>query len=491
MGISPRAMIRKRHAGARAYEAGKGGRLGSWGMTSLSADAELRGSLRVLRSKSRHLAENNDYFKHFLRLLKIHVVGPQGIRLQSKAVDAAGKPSRQDRRKIQGAWKRFNKKGVFDVTGKLSGRDASKLYVETLAKDGEVLVHLVEGFDNDFGFAVRFLQADHLDERLNGKAPNGNQIRLGVEYDKLDRPVAYWLFRDHPGDMGLSGYSITQKYQRIPAEEIIHEYLVESPRQGRGVPTAHTACQRMESLDKFEEAALVNARTAASKMGFYIHRSGVVEPGEGEFLGDFEDEEGDFIDEVEPGVLQQLPAGWDFKEWNPQFPNGDLDPFIKALIRGTASGLGVSYHSLANDLEGVSFSSIRQGTLEARDVWRDLQGFVIESFLDRVFSVWLRNALIRDRVEGLQIWEIERLLAALWRARGWDWVDPLKDQMANERALKARTKSFTKVLAEQGEDLEEHLETLQEEERLFDSYGLDLKTILEGGAKNASKQPAT
>jgi len=487
MGISPRNPATR---STRGFNAAKTDRLGDWGTFSLSADAEIRQSLRVLRAKSRHLAANNDYFKQFLRLLKIHVVGAQGIRLQNKAKARDGRSDRAANDLIESAWLRQCRRGAFDVTGMLSGRDAQKLFIETLARDGECLVRLVHNFPNEFGFAVQFLEPDHLDEALNKKLANGNLIRMGVEYDRWDRPVAYWLLRSHPGDSSMpqpGGWF--NQHQRIPADEIVHEYTVERSRQGRGVPWSHTAAERLQMLGGFEYAALVNARAGASKMGFYT-KTGADDLGEEEYEGDGQDDDGDFYEEAEPGVFGKLPAGWEFKEYNPAFPNGEIELFSKAMLRGGASGLGVSYHSLTNDLTDVNFSSIRQGVLDSRDYYRDLQGFTSEHFLDRVFTAWLTMALLKQALGALDLADFERLCQPVWRARGWDWVNPLQDQAAAEKALKSRTKTLAKILADQGEDLEDHLEQLAEEEQLAHSYGIDINSIKDGTNGKTTVRPS-
>ncbi len=483
MGISLRKSLAPRR---RAYKAAKTSGHGAWGTGSLSADAEIRNSLRVLRSKSRHLRENNPYAKNFFRLLKNNVVGPGGITLQNKALREDGKTvDKIANDKIHEGWTRWGKKGTCDVTGKLSFRDACKLFIETVACDGEALVRMIPGFANPFGFAIQFLEADHLDENLNRDLRNGHKIRMGIEYDGWDRPVRYWLLSNHPGDYAMPGSPAGQRYKPIPAAEIIHEYTIERARQGRGVPWAHTVLQRMEMEEGLEEAGLVAARAGASKMGFYIQK--VMEAGEEELESQFDDDDGDFVDEVEPGVMGKLPYGWDYKAHDPAYPNGELDPFSKLMLRGGASGWGVSYFSLANDLEGVNYTSSRQGQLIDRDNWRDLQGFVIESFVERVFDNWLPFATLHGAV-NLPAGKIDQFNRPTWRGRGWDWVDPLKDQTANDRALKGRTKTLAEVLAERGKTLEEHFEELERERTVAEGYGIDLDAIKDGGKKDGGQQ---
>ena len=85
---------------------------------------------------------------------------------------------------VENAWKAWGQRGNCTVDGRLSWVDAQRLFIETLARDGEVLVRFVNGYSNLDCFAVEFVEADILDEELNTKADNGNRIRMGVEVDR-------------------------------------------------------------------------------------------------------------------------------------------------------------------------------------------------------------------------------------------------------------------------------------------------------------------
>jgi capsid protein len=73
----------------------------SWSTTNYSADSEIYNDLRVLRARSRELERNNDYAKKFFRMVKTNVVGKEGIKLQSQAKNAKGKPDEAAREKIE------------------------------------------------------------------------------------------------------------------------------------------------------------------------------------------------------------------------------------------------------------------------------------------------------------------------------------------------------------------------------------------------------
>ena len=81
------------------------------------------------------------------------------------------------------------------------------------------------------------VEADFLDETFNiPELPNGNRIVMGVELDPDDRPVAYHLWKQHPGDAAF--WYIRRERVRIPAEEISHIYMSERSSQARGVARA-------------------------------------------------------------------------------------------------------------------------------------------------------------------------------------------------------------------------------------------------------------
>ena len=445
----------------KSYNAASTGNLyASWIPSNNTADVDIKKDLKSIRNRSRDLMRNDDYAKKFKRMVKSNVVGAQGIKLQNQAKDANGNLDKQANLTIENAWKRWSKKGVCDVTGKYSLIDIKKMIMGTLAEDGEVLVRKIKGFDNEFGFALQLLEADHLDEQYNDKEKN---ILMGVEYDKWSKPVAYHLHKTHPGNHTLSSRDVSR--ERIPASEINHLFLPLRISATRGVPWMHTAMTRMKMVNGYEEAELVGARLGASKAGFYTR-----DKADGEYSGDTA-QDGTPVNEVTPGEFEILPEGWDFKSYDPQHPSTAFKDFMKVVLRGISSGLDVSYNTLANDLEGVNYSSLRSGVLEEREVWKDLQKWLSEHFLDDVFSDWLDMALLTKSVP-LPFYKLEKFNNPTWLPRGFAWVDPLKDMQSNILASKEGLKTHTQIASEMGQDLEELYQQLAKEKELRSQYGI-------------------
>ena len=430
--------------------------------TSASINDDLRHGLRTLRFRSREICQDNDYASRFLNMVAANVVGNNGIRLQNQAVGPDGTPDAENRTKIETAWKAWGSRGVCDVTGRMSWVDAQNLIVKTLARDGEVLIVDHVGYGNGFGYAIQVLECDRLDENMNTELQNGNRIVMGVEEDPFGKPVAYHLLADHPGDRIRSFHG--RWYERIPAERVNHLFILVRPEQSRGYPWLTTAMLRLNMLGGYEEAEWTAARISSCKMGV------ITTPDGDSFDGDDEDADGNLVMDTEPGEWRQLAKGQQFDTFDPKHPNSSYGDFVKGVIRGAASGLNVTYTALANDLEGVNFSSIRAGVLDERDSWRALQSFVTDALCDRVYRVWLGHAFLGNL--DIPPRKLPLVAPARWVPRGWAWVDPLKDVEAAERAVALGIGTRTDAAAALGRDFNDVVAQLAKENEILEEAGL-------------------
>lgn len=480
---APTAQRQPSAASLRKYAAAEMDRLTSdWPTTIEPAAQTLLRDLRNLRARSRFMAENDTYIKRWLQLLETNVVGPQGVRLQCQAKETDGSPDTWANDTLEQAFKTWGRVGSCTVDGTLGWVDVQKLFVRTTARDGEVIARMVENWpDNPERLALQFIDVDHLPETLNKTLPNGNEIRLGIEYDKWNRPAFYYFSRRHPtGLLGMESVPNQEDLQKIPAAEIIHGFLPDRILQGRGVPWAHASLLRLKQLQGYETSEAVAARIAASKMGFYKTPTGE------EYEGDDYDEQLEPTAEAMPGMFEQMPAGWEFETWDPDHPVAAYEAYVLAVLRGAASGLGVSYVSLANDLRGVSYSSIRQGSLEERANYQMMQTWLVDHFTRRVFERWLGQALALG-VVNLPLAKYDKFARVKWRPRGWPWVDPLKEVKANSEAVRHGMKTLQDVAGEsRGDDVEDIFLQLANERKLAQTHGHDFEILGLGGEDNAS-----
>jgi lambda family phage portal protein len=457
----------------RNYAAAARGRLfADFVGSNRSADSEIRWALDELRNRSRDLERNNEYFRRYLQLLRTNVVGNNGFRLQVKAVNTDGSPDIVGSQIIENAWREFARLGGPTVDGKMSLIDLENHVISAMARDGEVFLRIVRNRTFRHNIAVQIIEPDRVDEEMNERYINGNDVRMGVELDEYRRPVAYHILMNHPGDYDYTTLAKGTKRVRVPAAEIMHIYRQERAGQTRGVPWSTAAITALKMLHGYREAELVAARTAASKMGFFTSPAG------DDFMADgYEGENGTGapIYDAEAGTFHQLPAGVDFVPFDPSHPTSAFADFEKSILRGIAGGLGVSYTSLANDLEGTSYSSIRQGALEERDFYRTLHTFMIDHFLDPLYRVWLDTVVDQALTPITGMGKYEKFSANFsFRPRGFQWVDPLKEINAAVVGLNNGILSHSDIAANYGRDADETFAQIQRDKESAAQYGLDM-----------------
>jgi lambda family phage portal protein len=249
---------------------------------------------------------------------------------------------------------------------------------------------------------------------------------------------------------------------------MIHAFVIRRGNQTRGVPFFVSAMSRMNMLGGYEEAELAAARMAACKMGFFVSKTGE------EYTGKRNATSGAVETVVEPGTMDQLPEGVDVKVVDWQHPSNNFENFVQQMVRGMAVGLDVSYASLAGDLRQVNFSSIRQGTLDERDAWRALQTFAIDHICRPIYADFVVMALLSRRLalpaSGLD----DYVNGVVFQARGWTWVDPLKDVEADLAALGGCLTTLADVCAARGKDWRDVVDQQAVEFAYAKKKGIDL-----------------
>lgn len=472
---------RLRPARVRSFQAGTPSRLtAAFLSTNTSIDSDLLASLETLRARSRSLTQNNPYGTKYLAMVAANVVGHQGFSLQARCTETSylktqskivTTPDNAANRAIESAFAAWCSRGVCDVTGQHSFNDLCRLFIRTAAGDGEVIVRRIRSNSlNRFGYALQILDIDRLDVVDNRQLSNGNVVRMGVEIDTYGRPVAYWLRNRHPNDSG-PGLGVSVQRERVLATDIFHCFQSKRPEQRRGYPWITPAIESLYHLGEFDQSALVAARKGADTLGFFVSPEGSPPNSDGS---------GDAPIEVSvAGTFDTLPEGYDLRPYDSKYPNEVYGAYVKANLRRVASGIGVAYNGLANDLEGVNFSSIRAGMLEERESWMEIQDWMIDCFLTPVFLDWLqmavsRGAVVMENGSALPAAKLDKFSAHTWQGRRWPWVDPLKDIEASVTAINAGLDSPQRMAAEQGRDIEDVLDDIAAFQAMVNDKGIVL-----------------
>lgn len=483
--VNPIAGLRRAQARKvlRSYQGGEPSRVSSnRSPRNNPADIELSGPFGAnqIRAWARDLVRNNSYAWGVVDTIVSSVVGC-GIRAQSTFETPEGddvEPINDSRDKIWGEWCE-----VCDINGKHTFDELQALCQREIVEAGEVLIRILplssteyKGISRPVPLALEIIEADRLagdkDTYASGISPaNTNRIVRGVEVDEYGKPVAYWIYKDHP----LQPYAFTRTPERVPAREILHLFRQERIGQTRGVSWFAPALSSIRDLgtyidNELQASAVASCFTVAIKTQTPL---GDLTNPDGESNTD---SAGNRVRHIEPGLILDLNPGEDVEGINPGRPNTGADAWIKTILRGVAVGTGLSYEVVARDYSQTSYSSSRTSQLEDRRRFRCWQQYLIRHLCQPVWDRFCDAAALSS-VDGFPssadlLADRRRFAPVEWQTPEWEWVDPQSEQTASEMALNSFTDTYANVLGSRGRSFRQVFYQRAKEDRLRKKLGL-------------------
>jgi lambda family phage portal protein len=180
---------------------------------------------------------------------------------------------------------------------------------------------------------------------------------------------------------------------------------------------------------------------------------------------------------VEPLAWNRLHPGEDIATFKSEHPNAIVPEFTNLMLQGIASGVGGLHYEIANNLEGVNYTSSRAGQLTQQDIWRLLQELVIQDLHAPIYFTALRLALLRGAIElpgGRRARPVGPYAEVDHRGRGWTTMNTLQDSQNHALRIACGLRSRHQVMAEDNEDFDETLEELAEEQQKAAALGVSI-----------------
>ena len=156
---------------------------------------------------------------------------------------------------------------------------------------------------------------------------------------------------------------------------------------------------------------------------------------------------------------------------------------MERSLRLIASGMGVAYHELGNDLAGVNYSSGRLGVLEERDYFMELQNLMVDAICRPVYEDWIKAALLNGAID--LPFDPDRYMdpeAYEFIPRRWPWVDPLKDSQASTLDVQNGFSTHPEILHQHGKDWRAVYKQIAAEREFADELGIQLGTDIRADA---------
>lgn len=284
--------------------------------------------------------------------------------------------------------------------------------------------------------------------------PAGNEIRQGVEINKYGRRVAYWMYREHPGDRYLTQIPNALQLIRVPASEISHVFEPVRPGQMRGVSSLAPILVKLRASMDFEDAVL-DRQKLANLFTMFITRAmptavddAMFDPDTG--LPKWYDDKNNMLVGLEPGISQELRPGEDVKFTNPPDAGTTYTDYMRTTHMGTAAGQGLPYELFSGDILNISDRTLRIVINEFRRFAEQRQWQIVIPLLCQPMVRWLGEALaLAGSISASQAAEFS---APEWAPHGWEYIHPVQDVEGQLRARDGGLVSTSALISKRGDD---------------------------------------
>lgn len=464
----------KEYEAIRNYDAGSTGRLAAgWRTTNQSANDTDNPSREIVRSRARDLERNSDIMSSLLGAYKRNVIG-QGFRLQAMTGDEKLNDE------IERLWRIWCKPKNCDVTGTQSFMQLLRMCVVRKKVDGGILIVKRYVDDARIPLQIQLFEVDELVEMGIQPHGEGNRIVGGIEYNRYNRAVGYWV-----NQYQVDGFALAEP-EYIPAADAVFYFTKRRPSQIREMSDMAPTMTRIRDLNEFITAVSVKQRIMAC-LSVFIKRalpvSGMGRSAREERIS----YEGKTLT---PGMIKELNAGDDVDVVNPTGQSADATSFTKLQQRMIGAGQGISYEATSRDMSETSYSSARQGIIED-DLTFAEETEQLVSIMDDIYEAFIDACFLAGLLKSREyLTDKEKILQHEWIKQPKPWIDPLKEASATKTALNYGIKTFKQVAAENGRDWMAQIDDIVEVNEYAKSKGLNFEGVIFNGQTNEDPQEA-
>lgn len=484
--LSPTWGLKRAHARKvlRTYQGAEGNRLtGSKRPKNQSADSELLGpsGADAARAWARSFVRDNAYACGVVETIATAVIGC-GINAQSMVEDGEGRDLELINDARDRVWNEWCE--ACDINGELTFAEMQFLSLREIVEAGEVLIRFVPvgltqgGIPRPVPLALEMIDADRLalDRDTWAYRKTGNRVIRGIEMDERGKPLAYWIYPEHPNSPYIAK---NREPDRIDASEILHLYRKDRVGQTRGVTWFAPVLNAIRDLgvyidNELQASAVASCFTAVIKTE---GSAGGLNPVSGE---DTTDDYGNGLEFLEPGLVARLRPGESIEGVNPGRPNNAAEPWINLMVRNIGVGVGLGYEKVSRDYSRTTYSSARTAELEDRRRFKRFQKFVIAHLCQKVWDRFCEaassvNKLTNDGTFPLlsDLLDDRRALTPVsWQVPEWEWVDPQNEQAASVSAIQNNMSTLQRECAKLGINWRDVLRQRSKEKQAEKDYSV-------------------
>jgi lambda family phage portal protein len=389
---------------------------------------------RTLRNRARYETANNSYARGLVLTLAATCIGT-GPRLQFLSDD-----------------EEFNSIVETEfIAWSEAVRLAEKLQTIRMAKitDGEAFATIVKNpkLKHPVEIDIRPIEADMVTSPFQSLIDTVD----GIEYDKYGNPSYYDVATDHPGESTFC-YG---KYEKIPAEYMIHWFRKDRAGQSRGVPEITPALPLFAQLRRYTLAVLAAAETAADFAA--VLYTDAPANGEAQPLDPLD------VISLEKRMATVMPDGWKLGQIKSEQPSTSYSEFKREILGEIGRCLQVPVNILLGDSSKHNYAS---GRLDHQTFFKSIkveQTYCEQIVLYPILDLWYREAIrvgLFSESRGNLLekdgkYFCGRVAKFFWD--GMEHVDPIKEAKAAASRIDSKVSNLAIECAKVGLDWEEVL----------------------------------
>lgn len=434
---------------ARYDAAGQGRRMRSWNPPSTGPNKAVQG-LQTIRNRARD-ARRNDWTgesgiqKWTTNLIGIGIV-PRFKRVKSK----------ERKQALTDLWNDFVARA--DADGVLNAYGLQTLATASWLEAGEVFIRRrdrrVDG-DLPVPVQIQLVEAEFVPLFDADQWPGmniGNRIRSGIELTRSGQRVAYWMYREHPGDNSGSSEVSMDKLVRVPADRVRHMYMPNRPGALRGVSPLAPILARLRNVADYDDAVLERQKLANLFMAFIKWNLPNMSDADTDPLTGMplEGSGSSPLAGLAPGIVQELEPGQEVQFANPPEAGTMYGEYMRTQHMGTASAAGLPYEIFSGDIKEVSDRTLRVMINEFRRFAEQRQWQIIIPMMCQPVIEWFAQAALL--VGKINASELEDVIRCEHAPHGWQYIHPVQDPQGKQMEVEAGFRSRSSVIAERGDD---------------------------------------
>lgn len=442
--------VRKALAFKAKYDAaGSGRRMAGWNPPTQGPNRALIG-LQKIRNRARDVSTNDWSGESGIQKWTTSLIGI-GITPRFKRITAKA-------RKIEltDLWNDFVARADADCVLNLYAMQT--LVVRSWLDAGEVFVRRRPRFLDEglpVPLQIQIIEAEFvplMDVDSYTGLPVGHRIRSGIELDKRGRRVAYWLYKEHPGD-GTMMTGLPDELVRVAASDICHIFEPKRPGQLRGVSMLAPVLNRLKTIENYDDATLTRQQLANLVVAFITR--GLPDLGPDDDINPLSNQEnvesaaGPLLG-LQPGLVQELEDGQKVEWSNPPEAGTNYPDYMRTQHMGTSAAAGLPYELFSGDIKEVSDRTLRVIINEFRRFAEQRQWQIVIPMFCQPVVEWFAAAGVLSGSISLD--EYDNVRRVEHAPHGWQHIHPVQDPQGKKLEVEAGFRSRSSVVGERGDD---------------------------------------